>query len=105
MARIPTVYAEAVLGLDEAAPHPAADPNCLGVVKRYGSLMPIAQEVRKPIFQLRASDGVIGSQAKAMLDARRDFEVLARRIATASLLRTDGDDGDDGDDEARPPVR
>ena len=54
------------------------------MVKRYGSLMPLSQEARKPIFRLKASDGAVGSHAKAALDARRDFETLAGRIAAAS---------------------
>jgi len=44
----------------------------------------VAQEARKPIFRLKASDGAVGSHAKAALDARRDFETLARKIADAS---------------------
>lgn len=102
MERIPSMYAEALLGHDSAAPHPDSDPNCLGTVKRYGSLMALAQEARKPIFQLKASDGALGAHAKAALEARRNFEVLARRIATACGLRTGGNDGAD---EARPPAR
>ncbi len=84
MARIPDVYATAVLDGTTSATHPDKDPNCLGIVKRYGSLMPLSQEARKPIFHLKASDGAVGSHAKAAVDARRDFEALARRIATAS---------------------
>jgi len=90
MARIPSVYAEAILGRDQAAPSVDDDPNCLGVVRRYGSLMQLSQEARRPIFQLKASDGAIGAHAKAVLDARRDFEVLARRIGATSWLRSDG---------------
>jgi cellulose biosynthesis protein BcsQ len=86
MARIPHVYATAVLAGTTSATHPDNDPNCLGIVKRYGSLMPLSQEARKPIFRLKASDGAIGSHAKAAIDARRDFEALARRIADASWM-------------------
>ena len=84
MARIPHVYATAVLDDTTNVPHPDSDPSCLGLVKRYGSLMPLSQEARKPVFHLKASDGAVGSHAKAALDARRDFEALARRIAAAS---------------------
>lgn len=84
MARIPSVYATAVLGGSPTPLHPDTDPQCLGMVKRYGSLMPLSQEARKPVFHLRASDGAVGSHAKAASDARRDFEVLARKIAAAS---------------------
>jgi len=102
MQQIPSVYAESVLGLDMAAPDPVTDPSCLGVVKWYCSLMPLSQEARKPVFQLKASDGAIGSQAKAARDARRDFETLARRIASASWDRAEPVSGLD---PARSPSR
>ena len=84
MAQLPQTYASAILDRTTSAHHPDHDPSCLGIVKRYGSLMPLSQEAHKPIFHLKASDGAIGSHAKAVLDARRDFEALARRIAAAS---------------------
>lgn len=88
MTQIPSVYAEAVLGRPASASHADTDPHCLGRVKQYGSLMPLSQEARKPVFHLRASDGAVGSHAKAAGDARRDYEVLARKIAAASWQRT-----------------
>ncbi|MFZ0135334.1 MAG: hypothetical protein WAK95_22575 [Desulfobacterales bacterium] len=48
--------------------------------KHYRSLVPMAQEVRKPIFELTPADGAIGSHAAAVQDACKDFEVLARKI-------------------------
>jgi chromosome partitioning protein len=51
MARIPAVYREAVL--NEAAGAPVEvknDPHCLAALKHYRSLMPLAQEARKPMF-------------------------------------------------------
>ena len=90
MDELPAAYAKAILGRVAAAPYPGSDPSCLGVVRRYTSLMALSQEARRPIFGLRASDGALGAAAKAALDARRDFEVLARRIADACELRSDG---------------
>jgi cellulose biosynthesis protein BcsQ len=83
MARVPDVYRQAVL--DENAP-PAAltvsdDPHCLAALKHYRSLMPFAQEARKPMFHLRAADGAIGGHAAAVQDCYRDFRALARSIA------------------------
>ena len=44
------------------------------------SLVPMAQEARKPIFHLTAADGAIGSHAAAANDARRDFKEVAKKI-------------------------
>lgn len=41
----------------------------------------MAQEHRKPIFNLTSADGAIGSHANAVQDAKKDFIQLARRIA------------------------
>lgn len=40
----------------------------------------MAMEVRKPIFQLTAADGAIGSHSYAVKDAATDFEALAVNI-------------------------
>lgn len=87
MESIPSVYARSILGRDTMVTRPDADPNCLGTVRRYGSLLQLSQEARKPMFHLKASDGAIGAHAKAVLDARRELETLARRIAAASWDR------------------
>lgn len=83
MSRIPSVYRRSVL--DEPAvspPHSVQqDPYCLGTLKHYRSLMPLAQEARKPMFFLKPADGAIGGHAKAVQDCYRDFDVLARIIA------------------------
>lgn len=57
------------------------DPYCLATIKHYRSLIPMAQERRKPIFNLTSADGAIGSHANAVHDARRDFKLLAEKIA------------------------
>ncbi len=80
MARIPGVYAD-VTGEPEQSTMAAEDPNCLGLLKHYRSLMPMAQEAKKPMFHLRAADGALGSHVKAVEGARRDFEALAKKIA------------------------
>ncbi len=83
IARIPAVYREAVLGADPPAQAMTfeEDPNCLAKLKHYRSLMPMAQEARKPMFELKPADGAIGSHAIAVQDCYRDFEQLARVIA------------------------
>lgn len=80
--RIPGVYRESVLG--EGADtdiRQDEDPHCLATIKHYRSLVPMAQEHRKPIFNLSAADGAIGSHAHAVQDARKDFLSLAEKIA------------------------
>lgn len=83
MARIPAVYRETVL--DEKAsrktPSVENDPNCLAALKHYRSLMPLAQEARKPMFRLTPADGALGGHAKAVHDCHQDFRALARSIA------------------------
>jgi cellulose biosynthesis protein BcsQ len=82
IARIPGEYRDAVLEQSSArAPSVSEDPNCLAQLKHYRSLMPLAQEARKPMFHLRAADGAIGAHAQAVQQAARDFNVLAGRIA------------------------
>jgi chromosome partitioning protein len=80
MTRIPEIYSREVLAEVPVADHPERDAHCLGLLKRYGSLMPMAQEARKPIFHLKPADGALGTHAKAARDARNDFEVVARAI-------------------------
>jgi len=65
---------------------PSEDRHCLGLLKRYGSLMPMAQEARKPIFHLKPADGALGAHAAAARDARADFKRVAERIAQSTWL-------------------
>ncbi|MGH3923355.1 MAG: ParA family protein [Pseudonocardiaceae bacterium] len=70
------------LVLDE--PNPALlledDRYCLAKLKHYHSLMPMAQEARKPIFALKPADGAFGGHAQAALRAYGDFRALAGRL-------------------------
>ena len=52
----------------------------IATVKHYRSLVPLAQEARKPIFALAPADGAIGSHATAARDAFGDFQALANEI-------------------------
>ncbi len=82
MERIPGEYREHIEG-DATPPRLAMvdDPHCLTTLKHYRSLMPLAQEARKPIFQLRSADGVRGSHMRAVQSCYADFQELAVRIA------------------------
>ena len=88
--RMPEEYARNLLG-DKQGPYPAKpteDPeHALATVKHYRSLVPMAQEARKPIFHLTPADGAIGSHAAATNDARQDFLALAQKIIERIGLR------------------
>lgn len=80
--RIPDVYRESVLyEMPGNGGHQADDPYCLATIKHYRSLIPMAQEHRKPVFNLTSADGAIGSHANAVQDAKKDFKQLAEKIA------------------------
>jgi cellulose biosynthesis protein BcsQ len=78
--RVPAVYRQSVLKETGDAVKPSADPNCLATLKHYRSLIPLAQEARKPIFALTPADGAIGSHAQAVREAFTDFQTLAKTI-------------------------
>jgi cellulose biosynthesis protein BcsQ len=80
--RFPSAYREFVL--DQAStdtPATAVDPYCLATLKHYRSLMPMAMEVRKPVFALKAADGAICAHGEAVRRAYDGFFQLAQRIA------------------------
>jgi chromosome partitioning protein len=56
------------------------DPECLALLRHYKSLIPMAQEARKPVFLLKSADGAIGSHAASVNQAYSDFEMLAKNI-------------------------
>jgi len=79
-ARIPRLYRERVLGEHDGPDALDADPHCLARLKHYRSLVPMAQEARKPIFSLTAADGAIGNHAYAVSEARKHFRALAETV-------------------------
>jgi chromosome partitioning protein len=74
--RIPQVYATAVLGRSGAA----GDDHEIGTVRNYRSLMPLAHDARKPMFDLRAADGAIGSTQRYVQTCLTEFRTLARDV-------------------------
>lgn len=78
--RIPTTYRESVMNQSKSARVPGQDGHCLARLKHYRSLVPMAQEARKPIFHLSSADGAIGSHTQAVKDAWSDFKALAVAI-------------------------
>lgn len=88
--RMPDTYRRYVLDKsEENAPPVISDPHCFALVKHYRSLMPMAQEARKPIFLLKPADGALGAHVSAVQDAYMDFKKLTQKIialAEVSIL-------------------
>ena len=83
MKRIPSVYRKEVLDEEGGRiPSVEEDPQCLALLKHYRSLMPMAQEVLKPMFHLKAADGALGGHIYAVQECYGDFQKLAKVIAT-----------------------
>ncbi|MFN0200937.1 MAG: ParA family protein [Bacteroidia bacterium] len=59
------------------------DSNCLGLLKHYHSLMPMAMEARKPIFALKPADGAIGAHSQSVRKVYDDFKKVTLRILDA----------------------
>ena len=75
--RIPSEYAKAVTQSDPPSVPQGQDPNCLGHLKDYRSLMPMAQEANRPMFLLKPAHGAIGAHQQAVRDCYTDFRNLA----------------------------
>lgn len=82
MAQVPGVYRRDVLGAEgPAATTIADDTACLGAVRNYHSLIPLAQEARKPVFALGGAERVFGSHAQTVSESFAEFSSLAVTIA------------------------
>ena len=83
MQRIPQEYRRSILQgeADYDGITTDNDPYCLKNLRHYRSLMPLAQEARKPIFLLKPADGVIGGHMQSVQSCYDDFRDLAKRIA------------------------
>jgi cellulose biosynthesis protein BcsQ len=86
--KIPEVYRTYVLADRARVVNVDADANRIGLIKNYQSLMPLAEDARKPIFKLTAADGAIGAHAAAVSRCYLDFEHLTQEI----IRRTDESD-------------
>jgi cellulose biosynthesis protein BcsQ len=82
IAKIPQQYRTYVLD-GELAPFGGSDerdPNRIARLKDYRSLMPLAQEARKPMFLLRPADGAFGGHQRAVAECYLDFQKVANEI-------------------------
>jgi chromosome partitioning protein len=80
--KLPSIYREKVdcSQPDDVSISIDTDDRCLAQLKDYRSLMPMAQEVRKPMFLLKPADGAIGGHQGAVRDCFSDFNDLANII-------------------------
>ena len=89
MDRIPRAYRDSVVGdSEDPCPRMEEDPLCLATLKHFRSLMPLAQEARKPMFALKPADGAIGGHVSAVRGCYRDFRALAREVARRCAVPT-----------------
>ena len=69
-----------------------ADEWCLASIRHFASLVPIAQQARKPMFDLRQADGIGGGQIQAVARCRAEFgrlvQKLVDRLAGAATTET-----------------
>ena len=63
---------------------PWVDPSCLGTMRNFYSLVILAYEARKPVFDLRPGDGALGAHLAMVETARLEFEAVTREIVAAS---------------------
>ena len=84
--RIPNIFrahvmnepTDKLLSIDE-------DAYCLGRLRHYYSLIPLAMEARKPIFLLNPADGAIGAHLGAVRSSYQDFLDLTNHLLTSIL--------------------
>jgi chromosome partitioning protein len=78
--RIPAVYHEEILGESQETTIVEPDPQQLASLKHYRSLMPLAQDARKPMFLLTAADGAIGGIPKQSTTATVTSKISQSRL-------------------------
>jgi chromosome partitioning protein len=82
VARIPDEYHRYVLdepaGFDGDYEH---DPARIFLFRHYASLVPLALDARKPMFDLKPADGINGSLYKAVASCRKDVNALVTELA------------------------
>ena len=77
--KIPATYQRHVLRDGSTTPTDP-DPHCLGMLKHYRSLMPLAMDAHKPVFDLKPADGAIGAHSYAAQESAKEFSALASAI-------------------------
>ncbi len=76
--RIPGVFHSAVLGQESFDPLDRSYE--IATLRNYQSLMPLSHDARKPMFDLRAADGALGSTQTYVLRCYQDFKELSETL-------------------------
>jgi chromosome partitioning protein len=76
--RIPGVFYSAVLGQESFDPLDRSYE--IATIKNYQSLMPLSHDARKPMFDLRAADGALGSTQTYVQKCYQDFKELSETL-------------------------
>ncbi|HVB45881.1 MAG TPA: ParA family protein [Streptosporangiaceae bacterium] len=76
--QVPVTYATAVLGQESY--DPSGRSFEIAALRDYQNLMPMAQDSRKPMFDLLPADGALGSIRAYVQKCREDFESLAEKV-------------------------
>ncbi|MFG2169494.1 ParA family protein [Micromonospora chersina] len=74
--RVPIVFANSVL---EHAPGDGKSYE-IATLRNYQSLMPLAHDARKPMFDLRSADGALGSTQTLVQRCYQDFKSLSEKL-------------------------
>jgi cellulose biosynthesis protein BcsQ len=78
--RLPGAYRQSVLDAPTIGDG-TDDTDQIHRIKHYRSLMPMAMEARKPMFDLTSADGAIGAHQTNVHQCQEDFATLCQRIA------------------------
>jgi cellulose biosynthesis protein BcsQ len=76
--RIPVVFHSAVLGEEGLGPFDSSYE--IATLRNYQSLMPLSHDARKPMFDLRAADGALGSTQSYVQKCFEDFRDLSQVV-------------------------
>ncbi|MFD6321732.1 hypothetical protein ACFWOL_02430 [Streptomyces sp. NPDC058442] len=66
--------------LDEGVVEPGDDRHHIATPRDYRSLMRLAHDARKPMCDLKAADGALGSTQKYVQTCYREFRSLAEGV-------------------------
>ena len=86
VSKIPGIYESHVLRQISQLRNNDDEENRIGFIKNYQSLMPLAEDARKPVFKLTPADGAIGAHTAAVSRCYSDFEALTREILRRTSL-------------------
>ena len=79
--KIPQTYRKYVLDIKEDnSTSNRESHNEIGLIKNYQSLMPLAQDARKPIFLLKPAEGAIGAHAQSVSKCYVEFEKITESV-------------------------